>query len=596
MIAETVAVKNARLILATAAMAMAVLAGSCNKESPQETVEAKPPAAGRTPRAAEGNPRPNVILISLDTVRPDHLGCYGYKLNTSPNLDAFARQSALFRNAYAQAPWTLPSHMSLFTSMLPSHNRVEDIGEMLADDLPTLALVLRAHGYNTAALVNNGQMRTHWGFSRGFDLWREYEVDTPAGTCENLTAEALRWLAAASREPFFLFLHYYDPHDPYAPPEQYLKAFGSTVWGMDAREILFEHRFPGHDIKDERLLREIIGAYDGEIAWLDHELGKLLGALPQNALTVIFSDHGEAFEEHGWTTHGAALYEEEIRAALLINRPGSGGCAVEAPVMLLDVSPTILSLCGVEPPAHWEGRDLTPLMQGAPIPDRPILAETKRVLEGRALKMCMTPPWKLIYSLFEGSAELYRLPDEQADLSGANAERTEEMLALVREWMASEDFWIVYAVGQGTFDANLTTEGQFAVFIPIGVDLERDSIRPSREGQGMALTLYPRGQTKALYFETSPRAARVSFDFKVNGQQRPDMVFVGTDLNPRSLPFDLGQDAPARSPLIREPFKADMEGFHVMRYRSEGPAARSPRGVTLDEHTIQQLRSLGYLE
>jgi len=588
---------KAAVIAATCAIvAGTVLAASCGKEPAQSGGGGPRPAKRGTAEAARTGPPPNVVLISLDTVRPDHLGCYGYESRTSPNLDSYVRRSVLFKNAYAQAPWTLPSHMSLFTSMLPSHNRVEDINETLADDIPTLAQLLRAHGYNTAALVNNGQMRAHWGFGKGFELWREYEVDTPAGTCENLTAEALRWLTARPQEPFFLFLHYFDPHDPYDPPEPYLKAFGSSVWGMDARTILFDHRFPGRDIKDQRLLKEIVGAYDGEIAWLDHELGKLLGALPQNTLTVIFSDHGEAFEEHGWTTHGASLYEEEVRAALLIGRPGSGGRTVEAPVMLLDVAPTILGLCGIEPPGHYQGHDLRPLMEGRTLADRPILAETKRVLEGRVLKMCITPPWKLVYSLLEGRAELYRLPDEQTDLSGREPEQTHKMLAMVRQWLTVEDFWIVYAAGRGTYDATLTTEGQFAVFIPAGVDMGRDSIRPSPGGQQIALTLYPAGAPKALYFELSPRKAHVSFDCGVDGQQRRDMVFVGTGQNPRSLPFELGQEVSVRSPFIEEPFKAAGEGFHIVHCRGDAAAGRSPRGVTLDEHTIQQLRSLGYLE
>jgi len=530
--------------------------------------------------------RPNVVLISLDTLRPDHLGCYGYGRGTSPNLDRFARRSVLFRRACAQAPWTLPSHMSLFTSMLPSRNRVEDINEQLPDDVPTLAQILRAKGYHTAALVNNGQMRAHWGFDRGFDLWREYEVDTPEGTCENLTAEALRWLAASPQEPFFLFLHYYDPHDPYDPPPRYLEQFGCSLSGQAARDLVWAYRYPGKDIEDERLLREIVGAYDAEIAWLDEELGRLLDVVPDDALTVIFSDHGEAFEEHGWTTHGAALYQEEVRAALMINVPDrTQPQVIQEPVMLLDVAPTILSLCGIEPPAHYEGCDLTPLMEGGSLPARPILAETKRVLEGRVLKMCMSAPWKLIYSLFDGSAELYRLPDEQADLSVREPERRERLLAMVREWLAAEDFWIVYAAGKGTYQATVATEGRLGVFIPLGVDLERDGIRPSRDGRRIQVTLYPQGGTKGLYFELSPRDARVSFEFRINGQQRDDMVF-----------YEPGEGGAPRSPFLREPFRPAADGFHVLRYGGEAGAARSPRGVTLDEETIQHLRSLGYLE
>jgi len=527
--------------------------------------------------------RPNVVLISLDTLRPDHLGCYGYGRGTSPELDRFASQGILFLDARSQAPWTLPSHMSLFTSMLPSHNRVEDINERLSEDIPTLAQILRARGYNTAALVNNGQMRAHWGFDRGFGLWREYEVDTPAGNCENITAQALQWLRSRPKEPFFLFLHYYDPHDPYEPPPPYLERFGSTVSGLDARQILWTHRYPGRDIRDQQLLREIIGAYDGEIAWLDHELGKLLAALPENTLTVIFSDHGEAFEEHGWTTHGASLYEEEVRVLLLIRPPG--GCRrplrCDEPVMLLDVAPTILSMCGIKPPEHFEGQDLSVLLHGGALPRRPILSETKRLLEGRVLKMCILPPYKLIYSLLDGAVELYRLPDEHTDLSATEPLNAVKALEVVREWAGEEDFWILYASGEGTYEATLKAEGgRFTVFIPVGCDLRVDRLQPARDGSELRVTFRPRGGTKGLYFELTPRRTTVSFDLLVNGQRRTEMVFVGTQLTPRSLPLRLGYEAPTRDPFISAPFRPGRPGFHILRFRRREQAGRSPAGVT----------------
>ncbi len=157
--------------------------------------------------------RTNVLLISLDTLRADHLGCYGYTRPTSPDLDRFAAQSIRFSNCRTQAPWTLPAHMALFTSMTPSSNGVDNLNKVLSDDIPTLAELLRSAGYRTAALVNNGQMKAHWGFNRGFSSWHEFEVDTPAGNCESITAAARAWLTNAP-EPFFLFLHYYDAHDP----------------------------------------------------------------------------------------------------------------------------------------------------------------------------------------------------------------------------------------------------------------------------------------------------------------------------------------------------------------------------------------------
>jgi len=522
--------------------------------------------------------RPNVVLISIDTVRPDHLGCYGYERPTSPNLDALAARGVLFKNAYTQAPWTLPSHMSLFTSMLPSHNRVEDLNERLADDIPTLAELLRKTGYNTAALVNNGQMRAHWGFARGFDLWREFQVDTPAGSCENITRQALEWLAAAPREPYFLFLHYYDPHDPYDPPPKYRAQFGSTLSGSDAHSVVWTHRMPGKDLRNPQLMREIIGSYDGEIAWMDFELGKLLAAVPSDALIVVFSDHGEAFEEHGWTTHGAALYQEEVKVALILSRTRAEASprVVEEPVMLLDVAPTMLRLCGLEPPAHHEGRDLTPLLRGGALPERPILAETKRHLEGRVLKMCLLGPDKLIYSLLDGALELYRLPDEHTERARTDPECAGKLFGMVREWVAEEDYWVLYASGEGAREASLVVpEGKFTVFIPVGFDMERDQIRPALDGGVLRVRVHPRGEVKALYFEVTPREAEVTCSLGTEGE------------------------APARAerdPVIEEPFAPERDGLHLIHYRSESSGGRSALGVELDKKTIEQLRSLGYMQ
>src|SRR5262249_41626710 len=161
----------------------------------------------------------------------------------------------------------------------------------LPTSVPTLAQLLQAHGYTTAALVNDGQMQARWGFNRGFELWRELSEGKPEGNCEHLTAKALAWLDARPAEPFFLFLHYYDP------PAPYREAFGSYLTGAQAERVCWDVRVPEKPVANRGLFELAIGSYDGEIAWLDHALGKLLSRLPDNTLLVVFSDHGEAFKE-----------------------------------------------------------------------------------------------------------------------------------------------------------------------------------------------------------------------------------------------------------------------------------------------------------
>ncbi|MBI4023975.1 MAG: sulfatase [Verrucomicrobia bacterium] len=551
------------------------------------------------PFLATSSKRPNVILISLDTVRPDHLGCYGYRHPTSPNLDRFSRQSVLFKNVHAQAPWTLPSHMSLFTSMLPSHNGVDDINKALAPEVPILAGILRQHGYHTAALVNNGQMMAHWGFSRGFDLWREFKADTPESSCEAITREAQRWLDSAPPPPFFLFLHYYDAHLPYDPPAAYKTRFGSALTGDETRDLAFGARFPNRPIPENQL-KQLIGSYDGEIAWLDHEVGKLLSNIPAHTLVVIFSDHGEEFKEHGWMLHGATLHEGAIQCVLMIRPPDDhpGAKVIENPVMLLDVAPTILSLCGLRAPPGFEGMDVQRLWkEGGKLPERVILSETKAVLEGRVARMVMIPPWKLSWSLFDAAAELHRLPDERVNLSKKEPEAARSLLKIMRSWMAEEDFWILYAHGSGEFDVKLTlSNGRFAVFIPAGLEPERDEFSPSPDGRMLQWISHPGGKTKALFFQPSPSDAAVTVDIRHNGSAQPGQLFIGAKgSHPGKIPVDLTLEDSTMHPMIEQAFHPKGEGVWVRRYRAGNPPPRPSRISELDEPTRRQLRSLGYL-
>jgi arylsulfatase A-like enzyme len=511
------------------------------------------------------------VLISLDTVRPDHLGCYGYHRGTSPNIDRMANEGIRFARCYSQAPWTLPSHLSLFTSMLPSHNGVEGINQVLPEQVPTLAEMLQQNGYRTAALVNNGQMRAHWGFDRGFDVWREFMVDTPAGACPNLTSEAIHWLETARAEPFFLFLHYYDAHDPYDPPEEFRRRFGSSLTGAEARRLVWRARGPKVNLLPEQLT-EVIGSYDGEIGWLDQELGRLFAKLPDNTLLVLFSDHGEAFEEHGWTLHGATLFEEEVRTLLVMRRPQRlpAGQVIDRGVMLLDVVPTVLGQCGIAVPSQCQGIDLQPLIDGQPVAERLILAETKSVLEGQILKMVVLRHWKLVHSLFDNRVRLYKLPDEHTDLTAKEPALTKVLSETIRNGVAQEDYWMIHARGQGDFEVRIEVRGgQFAVFLP-GESAEetRDHLEAAPEGRSLRWTAYPEGGTKMLFLQSAPTEAPLTIDARING--------VRVEPQTSEAPPALGK-----------------EGIFVQHHK--GRSGRAVKTATLDEQTLQQLRSLGYL-
>jgi arylsulfatase A-like enzyme/Tfp pilus assembly protein PilF len=290
-------------------------------------------------RSAE---RPPVVLISIDTLRADRLPAYGYRDVATPNIDALRSDSVLFTNAYAHVPLTLPSHVSLFTGLLPpAHGVRNNIGYTLEGSKhPTLARVLKDNGYATGGAVSAFVLRGTTGIAGGFDLYDDAITARGGGAAGSVarsgaqTLEAVKpWLAARGSEPFFLFLHLFEPHSPYDPPEPFRS----------------QYRDP----------------YDGEIAAADSIVGRLIDDLKargvyDRAVVILLSDHGEGLGDHGEAEHGIFLYREAIRVPLMIKLPKSerGGQTVDAPVGLADIAPTIISIAGLQSSARFDGRSL----------------------------------------------------------------------------------------------------------------------------------------------------------------------------------------------------------------------------------------------
>ena len=275
-------------------------------------------------RRSDARKAPTVVLISVDTLRADHLPAYGYRGVRTPALDALARDSIVFENAYCQAPLTLPSHATLLTGLLPSQHGIRDnAGFRLAPTHATLASVLKARGYATGAAVSSFALRRDRGLDAGFDLYDDQFGASPDERPGMETAKHLEAFADAnSGKPLFLFLHLYEPHTPYAPPEPFRTEYASHP-------------------------------YDGEIAAADAAVGDFLAHLKKSglydgAIVVFVSDHGEGLGDHGEDEHGVFLYRETIRVPLFVKFPGSRGAGrrVRAPVGLIDVFPTIAETAG----------------------------------------------------------------------------------------------------------------------------------------------------------------------------------------------------------------------------------------------------------
>jgi hypothetical protein len=268
--------------------------------------------------------------------------------------------------------------------------------------------------------------------------------------------------------------------------------------------------------------------------------------------------------------------------------------------MLMDVAPTILARCWVRPPAGFQGADLAPLWEGKPPAPRLIPSETKAVLEGRYELSVVLHPLKAIYSLFDGRFELYRLPDEHKDLAATDRAAAEALRRPLREWMEGEQFWMIHAAGRGDFEMTVElSEGRFGLFIPVGLDADRDSFEPLADGKALRWHVYPGGlkQPKSLFLQAERPGAALRIDCKLNGAADPATVFLGKDArHPAALPATVPADMAPVSPFIERPFTAERAGFYVLHHRTEGKRSRPALVQPLDEQTLKQLRSLGYLQ
>jgi len=307
------------------------------------------------PDAPAAPPYPNTILITLDTTRADRMGFLGSKRGLTPNLDALARDSAVFTRAYSQAPLTPSSHATILTGTYPQYHQVLTFPIPLDKNLPYLPDILKTHGYHTAAIVSSLAVDPKWGvpgFERGFDTydagfsWEKYTPKTRYQSTERrgreTVAHAVAWLDKRPPGPFFLWVHLFDPHDPYEPPEPYKTRYAKAL-------------------------------YDGEIAYMDSALGTLFKQLKalglyDGAVIAVTADHGESLGAHGEDHHGIFVYDETIHVPLTIKLPNNrtAGKRVENPVELADIMPTLLGTAAIEVPKEVQGASLLELMKTGP--------------------------------------------------------------------------------------------------------------------------------------------------------------------------------------------------------------------------------------
>ncbi len=317
--------------LATASLAVLLLAAAVGHAAPPPPV--------------------NVVVITLDTLRADRVGAYGYKAAATPNLDRLAAEGVRFERAYTPVPITLPSHAVLFTGTYPMYNGMHDFsGNNLNPQQPTLATILKQKGYATGAVLGSAVLDRRFGLNQGFDFYydhfdfsrlHETNLDAMERPGNVVTDEALKWLKEHSQKKFFLWMHLYDPHHPYTPPPPYSE-------------------------------RHKAQPYDGEIAFTDAQVGRVVRFLKaqglyQRTLIVVVGDHGEGLGEHGEKTHGFFIYNSTLHVPLIVKFPAGRNARpamVSEEVSTVDLLPTVLDALGLEPPAEIQGQSLLPRLKG----------------------------------------------------------------------------------------------------------------------------------------------------------------------------------------------------------------------------------------
>jgi arylsulfatase A-like enzyme len=581
--------------------------------------------------------RINLLIVAVDTLRRDHVGCYGYRRGTTPNIDRLAERSVLFEDAVSQSPWTLPSFATLFTSLYPSQHGAGNLrkrgsggfGTRISTSFPPMAMMLLKQGYSTGAIINAPALAPELGVDRGFETysaaprWKERRAD-------RTTRDALKWIDENSESPFFMFAHYFDPHLDYEPPAPYDTIFDpmytgaiGSAFSRDDYSRMEETLSMEGDPYAQAEWDHIRALYDGEILFTDKAVGELLEGLEerglaQNTLVVFMSDHGEEFFDHKGFEHGHTLYDELIKVPLMFSLPGRlpVNKRVDRQVRILDVLPTVLDILGIEPWTHLEGASLMPLITGegdwasGAATHLPVsFAFSENMLYGTEKKSLTAHPWKLVYDTVTGEKMLFNLaddPGELHDIAGGDP-RTEKLLSdvITKTLLGLSETWYVEIAGGSdshVFDIEVsvptrTMDGRITMhaFMDRDGEIVADDLLPLAELgreviriEGLRL-----GGLVTLAFKIAPDMVPVRFDFEIDGDAAREVTYMGEHLaSPQTMPFseNAGRSSKAGGAPPERP-----EPPYILLWRSSTGFEPGDQ-VELGEDTLRQLKALGYIQ
>ncbi|MCB4792558.1 MAG: sulfatase-like hydrolase/transferase [Elusimicrobia bacterium] len=417
--------------------------------------------------AKSGKNPPDVIIISLDTLRMDHVGCFGYKKNITPNIDKFARDAVMFKNAFAPSPNTLSSHKSLFTSLYTRTHGYEDDKDfdLKARKAPLhITNELKSKGYYTAAVISCWHLDSEFGFSAGFDFFKRIKENNLVYADKvNSDASQLLKILDNPEQNLFLFFHYYDIHSdytydgnilPYYSPFEYMNTFvpkdlrekySGLYKDKPATDYLLYYSYEAKSKPPKEEIEYLIDLYDSGIACTDHYIGELFSLLKEhnlydNSLIVLVSDHGEEFGEHGEFIHNQ-VYDECSRIPLLIKFPKNkfAGTKRDALVEIIDIMPTVLGCCGLDIPQNLQGKSLMPLIKGRDqFKDEVYLKQHL----GNNIFAVRTKQYKLIYDTKTLKLKLFDMakdPLETTDITAEHYDVARELIKKLFTWMDACD-------------------------------------------------------------------------------------------------------------------------------------------------------------
>jgi arylsulfatase A-like enzyme len=552
--------------------------------------------------------RPNIVLVSVDCLRADHLGCYGYPRPTSPNIDSLAAEGCVFERCIAQCSWTLPSHTSLLTSLYLRSHGVGKITDALSQEASTLAELLRTDGYLTAAVISGGPLLPRYGLDQGFDV---YDASCYSGRQSDVTspcthARATEWLGRWGRlAPFFLFLHYWDVHQQYVPPAPYDTLFQPDSRGSWRAGQLNKRVLRGEPVPPEYFQR-FVALYDGEIAHTDRYIGALFRelrrlGLAENTLVVLTSDHGDELREHGDLGHGHSLFQELIHVPLIWAEPGGGAAAgnIREWVQAIDIPASILDFAGVAVPAEMEGVSLLPLMDGSDYRPRAAFSEVRT---GGGLLAVLWGDSKLIRAKGGRMLDAYDLatdPLEQASLLPGEIRGGARLRELLSTFVAADQGLTleVRVVGTGPRGSTILSVGggRFTAVTPRSLEPD-DSLSVGDDKQWVVLRPGSvSGDTDGVSLDLRSGSHLLNIRATRHGRPMdPQRVILGLGQHPPDVPFSVqGHDPRLR---VAEPPTA-LSAEEPAVYLWVVDKKRLPTAsAELDEELRAELKALGYVE